>query len=228
MGSIGIPNAVYHIAMATSMKILALMLLLATPVLAGGPKYSYKDQPLLDDEVQNIYHDIRNVFSGTIPSVKISTITLVSSATITNLTVGTLTTSGTLGRIKQIAQFTTTTTSSTVSATQIASNLTISITPTSTGSTIFVFMSGLAVTNAAGSLAQISMKRGATDLSGGNLFSSFGSSAGTARNNVTIMWPDNPNTTSATTYTLTFASSDGNSVTFGNGQEQVAFLVEYL
>lgn len=46
------------------------LLLLTAPVLAGGPKWSYSDNPKLDDEVKNIYHDIRTVEKGSTRGVK--------------------------------------------------------------------------------------------------------------------------------------------------------------
>jgi hypothetical protein len=68
------------------------LLLLFIPYLAfaGGPKYGHEPAKL-DDEIRNIYHDIRNTGGDiddplTIGSIIVSTITA-SSATITNLTV---------------------------------------------------------------------------------------------------------------------------------------------
>lgn len=56
-----------------------LMLLLASPCLASGPKYKYSD-PKLDDEINNIYHDIESVTKGDvrISSVTISTLSVTS------------------------------------------------------------------------------------------------------------------------------------------------------
>lgn len=66
------------------MKKILLLLLLSSPCLAGGPKYGYND-PKLDDEINNIYHDIASVTKG---DVRISSSSL-STSTITNLYVGT-------------------------------------------------------------------------------------------------------------------------------------------
>lgn len=41
-----------------------LLILLFVPALADGPKWSYRDNPKLDDEMVNIYYDIRNAKSG--------------------------------------------------------------------------------------------------------------------------------------------------------------------
>lgn len=62
------------------MKKILLLLLLASPCLAGGPKYGYSD-PKLDDEINNIYHDIASVTKG---DVRISSVTI-GTATISNL-----------------------------------------------------------------------------------------------------------------------------------------------
>ena len=51
-------------------------LLLSLPCLAGGPKYRYQDAKL-DDEINNIYHDIESILKGDVR---------IASATISNLT----------------------------------------------------------------------------------------------------------------------------------------------
>lgn len=62
------------------MKKLLLILLLCSPCLASGPKYSFED-PKLNDELDNIYKDIGSNLSG---DVRISSVTI-STMTITNL-----------------------------------------------------------------------------------------------------------------------------------------------
>jgi hypothetical protein len=42
------------------MRKLLLLMFLTYPVFAGGPKYTYKTPPGLDDEMSNLYHDIKN------------------------------------------------------------------------------------------------------------------------------------------------------------------------
>lgn len=54
------------------MKKLLLLLLLSSPCLAGGPKYRYSDAKL-DDEINNLYHDIESVLKG---DVRISSVTI--------------------------------------------------------------------------------------------------------------------------------------------------------
>ena len=60
--------------------------LAASSAYAGGPKWKYED-PKLNDEMVNIYHDIRNASSDiddplTLQGLTVSTITVLSSATI--------------------------------------------------------------------------------------------------------------------------------------------------
>lgn len=56
------------------MKKIFILLLLAAPCFAKGPKYNQKD-PLLQDEIENIYKDIGNVLKG---DVRISSVTITS------------------------------------------------------------------------------------------------------------------------------------------------------
>jgi len=76
------------------MKKLFLILFMASPLLGAGPKNRF-DDPILNDEFQNSYKDIKNpvinygsASSFTVTRLSVSTITLVSSATITNLSLG--------------------------------------------------------------------------------------------------------------------------------------------
>lgn len=79
------------------MKKLLLILLLASPVFADGPKYSYPTSPTLDDEIRNIYHDLKypnwvyaKGSSATVTYINSSSITVIqinaSTGTITNFT----------------------------------------------------------------------------------------------------------------------------------------------
>lgn len=126
------------------------LLLLAGVSYANGPKYMFSD-PKLNDELDNIYHDIR--FGGsvsdplTIGSIVVSTIT-VSSATITNLTVTNLVGGGTLLRSSQTS---TTTDFTTTSATPvIITGMSITLTPVTISSRFKLTFSGLIWGSAAG------------------------------------------------------------------------------
>lgn len=68
------------------MKKILLLLLLSSPCLAGGPKYRYAD-PKLNDEIENIYHDIASVTKG---DVRISSVTI-STLSVTSISAPSLT-----------------------------------------------------------------------------------------------------------------------------------------
>lgn len=147
-----------------------LFLLLAAPCLwAEGPQYGHKDANT-NQEFQNVYNDIRNIFNKTIPSMAVSTMT-VSSATISSATIGTLGLTGELkpgltsstsgqvlisagpniapffgaasstGRILQIVTTHTITAASSTSSTFAETTLSTTITPTSATSKIFIGVS---------------------------------------------------------------------------------------
>ena len=59
------------------MKKLLLLLLLSSPCLASGPKYTFQD-PKMNDELNNVYHDIQNVNKGTV-RVGVTSATLVDA-----------------------------------------------------------------------------------------------------------------------------------------------------
>lgn len=94
MGSDGTSDALHGATVATMKKLL--LILLASPVWAGGPKYSHKDAHL-NDEIQNLYHDIRNSqyalqgSSYAVGAISVSSLTAtqatISSATIQNGTI---------------------------------------------------------------------------------------------------------------------------------------------
>jgi len=46
------------------MRLLLILAIFFNAAYATGPKYEYKDNPKLDDEIKNIYHDIRSVLAG--------------------------------------------------------------------------------------------------------------------------------------------------------------------
>lgn len=124
-----------------------LILLLPSVVLAGGPKYKYEN-PKLNDEVESVYHDIRNVLNGTIGPLTISSATI-SSATVSALIVSTgtfdvLSVGGStrLGRLKQRIVHITTSQTSTTSNTFQTTASTVTFNPTNVSSTITVVACG--------------------------------------------------------------------------------------
>jgi hypothetical protein len=67
-------------------KLTFIALLLPSICLAGGPKYTYRDTPGLDDEMNNVYHDIKYpvIQYGSVSSETVTFITA-SSGTISSL-----------------------------------------------------------------------------------------------------------------------------------------------
>lgn len=224
------------------MKKFFLFLLLATPAFSSGPKYHYKE-PLLDDEVQNVYHDIRNVLSGTIPSLSVSSLTATSigvstitasSATITNLTVtGTLTVSGALGKLVRVSSCTSSTAFSTTSSAFQATNLACATSLSSATNWVKISVASMlrnGNTNATNLFW--SLDRSGTDLGAGSSggFGRLDSSLATLRIDtpVSFFYVDAPGTTSSRTYTATIRSDDNTtSVTFGTSGTQVMVLEEF-
>lgn len=131
-------------------------------------------------------------------------------------------------KLIQVVGTTTTTDFSTVSTTLVGTNLSLPITPTSASNRILIFSSGVAVTTIGNSFCNGTLKRGTTDLAATNLIFSLGSAGGATRSSQPVFWLDSPATTSATTYQIFIASSDTNTVHFGNGQEQVMILAEIV
>lgn len=113
----------------------------------------------------------------------------------------------------KIIQSTFTTTASvtaTTSSSYVNTALTATITPMSVNSKIFVWVSGGLETAVQTNNAQLSLKRGSTEVTGGGVLSALRPSASVAtRSNGSFIWIDSPGTTTATTYTVVLASSDG-------------------
>lgn len=138
-----------------------------------------------------------------------------NSNKIVNLANGTTSTDAVaFGQIKvlQTVSFTTTSGTGTSSTSFVASNLTTSITPTSSSSKIIIIISGPFI-SASGGQSKISLSRGGSNILGSNGFLSTG--------NTNFEWPvsytylDSPATTASTTYAVTIAASSG-TVTFGD------------
>lgn len=225
------------------------LLLLPSVCLASGPKYSYPDQPQLDDEIRQIYHDIRAVGGG---NYSTSSMTLngltASSATIGNLTStnGTITnltsTNGTitnltvtalsgvsLGKVRQIQCGKTATDFSTTNSAFQTTNLTVNISPTVATSTIVVVACGALTNNTSGQETDAAIFRGNTNLCD----ATFG--CGASRVDATGMGlvnvlscfvtGDAPATTSATGYQIKIKATGGTGH-FGNSATQNMCLFE--
>ncbi len=210
-----------------------LLLIFLASACYAGPKYGYQD-PHLDDELDNVYHDIQYpvISSGKATKFNAALLTVstmtVSSATITNLSVTNL--AGiTVGKIKQMVKATTTSPTATTSSTYQNTGLTANITPSSSSSLILIIAScgSLRNTNPATTNATLTLARGGSNLVGANGILSVGTSALATGIDMptTFAYVDSPASTSSLTYTVQVRSSDNvNSVSF-NVQSETASIV---
>jgi hypothetical protein len=131
------------------------------------------------------------------------------------------------GAVLQVVQGTTSSIYATTSTSAITTNLTASITPTSSSSKILI-ISTFSLYCANPSKAVAFLYRNSTNLSaaagGAYLYSSISTGAQITTG---INLLDSPATTSATTYTIYLASSNGTSVSFNaDSQNQQIILME--
>jgi hypothetical protein len=207
MGVHGLPNDLYAASLqADAMKRLAFILLFLPALsFAAGPKYAYQD-PRLNDEMENIYHDITNVPNG---RYKASSMTLqgitVDSATIRSATITTL------NYLQKPVQATYTGTFSTANAAYQASGFTVAITPTSASNRVMVTVN--CVISVGGSnQSDVTIYRNGSDILSGTIHGAGRFINGGA---TTTEWPfsysyiDSPASTSTQTYELRIKSSGG-------------------
>jgi len=109
----------------------------------------------------------------------------------------------------------------------VDATLTCAITPTSSSSKVLALVTTQQTTSSAGDYGLFGLKRGSTDLEGGKLFAAQENSDWET---VSFQYLDSPATTSATTYTLRFASNAGSNYVYvgwvGAGGAQVMTLME--
>jgi hypothetical protein len=160
------------------------------------------------------------------------TTTLTNAASASNFTVtipastGTIltTTSPKAGNVIQVVSATTTSVAATSSTSFQASNITVSITPTSASNKIFVSVStnGYAGVN---DVLSYTIYRNATELSGvTGGFTSHWISGGRGVIPCSMQYLDSPSTTSSTTYTVYFKSNIGGSVNTPDGGDARAVI----
>ena len=175
----------------------------------------------------------------TATSLSVSTITSVSSATISNLSMLGNISMGAHGitglangstnadaaayrqvKILQVVSVTTTTKTTTTSNTFVASNLSVSITPSSSTSKILVFASFVGSSSNIGFRAAYTFAKNGSNLVGSNGLSNFGSASVSSDSlvfPVSIQYLDSPSTTSSTTYAVYLRNLSG-SITVGVGE----------
>lgn len=157
----------------------------------------------------------------------------ITSATITNLTVGTLTTSGTLGKIVQIVPGTSNGSTSTTSTSFVNTALAVSITPKSASNNILVFVTSNYFDNTGAFFTCLTLNSSVGgNLTGGSSGFACTVAAGTNQNNgnASYMFPESPATTSAVTYTLQVRTSNAGGTARSNtgGGYQVIVAIEYI
>lgn len=177
----------------------------------------------------------------TLAAILATTNTWTASQTFSqNVTVSTLTfsTGGTQKWASLFIQrqcFTISTSSSTTAVTQVPSNIKVTITPKVTGSSITINTTFMALSTIGGSFCNIDLYRGTsgtpltTSLSATNLFATIGGSLSTVKSRVPIYFSDLHGIAAGTAiqYTVSFASSDTNTVTLNNGQVSTICAEEY-
>jgi len=125
------------------------------------------------------------------------------------------------GSVLQVVNATTTTQTSTTSTSFVTTNLSATITPTSTSSRILILSNGNCDAQFASAQVSITVFRGATNIGSTNGLGNIFSPAGRVISSMGINLLDSPATTSATTYTIYFASTNAAgsiSYNIGNGQ----------
>ena len=124
---------------------------------------------------------------------------------------------GTGGKVLQVVQATYDVNTTTSSSSYVTSGLAVSITPSSASNKILIFASGTAQCPNQNTHMNITLYRGATNLSSDGAFNHIYSSAGSNRSVFKISYLDSPNTTSSTTYTVYFnANAGGDTMTIHN------------
>ena len=154
------------------------------------------------------------------------TVTLLAPVTSTNRTLTLPDVTGTValqggagvGKVLQVVQGTTTTVTTTTSASFVATNLTVSITPTYATSKILVTVTGPIDSSATSSQANGSIFRnGVTNLGGAAGFTNIFSNSGRLISSLAMTFLDSPATTSSTSYTVYINGSAGASIGFPQG-----------
>ena len=210
------------------------LLLVSSLAFAGGPKYRYQD-PKLNDEVDNIYHDIDSVLKGTLGPLTISSVTvtsatvnslIVNTSTITNLTVTSIT-GLTLGKIRQAITATSTSNFSTNNSAFQTTNLTASITPTSSSSRVLIVASGPIANNTQNNSTYMGLSRAGSSITGANGCNSmFTVTGGNSSSPGFCVWLDSPATTSSTAYAVILRVGGGTGSFGVNSESQSIVLLE--
>ena len=124
--------------------------------------------------------------------------------------------SGVGGKVLQVVQGTSTTATDSSTQSFVATNLTASITPSSSSNKILIIASGCYDLNGNARQADFAVYRGSSNISGGGgtSFSRPFSDSSRAISTVSINQLDTPNTTSSTSYTIRIKATSAGAVEF--------------
>lgn len=180
-----------------------LLILLAAPCLATGPRYRHPEAKL-DDEVRTIYHEIDSVLKG---DVRISSVTI-GTAVVQNLYATNPNVSGRIIESSQTLIVGNTVTSTSYIGIQASS---VTVTPTSTSQKVRIYFS-LEMGNTADAVrCYASIFRNGTDLNttGDGFAASQFNGTTTTMNRLSNYYEDSPASTSALIYNLRVKSGGG-------------------
>lgn len=211
-------------------RALCILIFLCSPALAEGPIFHHADK-YLDQEIKNIYNDIRG------PRIGVGS---ASTMTVAQLNVSTITISGTPANANDAAKFSqikyfqivtssSTASTSTTSTTFVDTVLKRNITPTSASSKILILAASEIGGLVASKSAFITIARNGTDLSGGSGFSSdiLVNASGAFRQPWAAAYLDSPATTSATSYSIQIKNGVAGGINLNdNGGVATMYLVE--
>ncbi len=193
-----------------------------------GCKFGFEATPTASNTRVNVLE-----ISGTGLAMKNSKTIDMGSAKITALANGTAATdAAAFGQIRllQTIYGSSTTGFSTASNTYQTSNLSASITPTSSSNRVKITISGLALNNnVALSDMNISIFRGSTNLGPAVGFGQVSGASGAVYANLSFVTVDSPATTSSTTYSVKIKSADNTTtVVFGQASTQQSMVLEEI
>lgn len=183
-----------------------LVLIFVLPSIAMGiacPQYTYPQIPGLDQDMNNICHNISNPVLNSVSGIP-------------------------LGKIVQYITSTNSSNTATLSTSYVSTALTANITPMYSTSHILILASGELVATDSGGDAQAALFNGTTNLFGGTTaMCDAHSSGGSSYGGCTMIWMDFPASTTPQTYTVKVRDTNAASqAIWGTSTEQFIILVE--